>query len=80
MFRATAEDFLDDREGALPYQAAVEDYVTAFNVVEEEAIRRLRNDFSRDEQQRMACSQSLLRVESDSAAAPRERQNSYDLY
>ncbi|AKN16997.1 hypothetical protein [Mycobacterium haemophilum] len=74
-----AEDLLDDREGAAQYQAAVEDYVTAFNVAEAEAIRRRRNDFSRDEQQRIARAQSLLRVASDSAAAPQERQNAYDL-
>jgi uncharacterized protein (DUF2384 family) len=57
----------------------VEDYVTAFNVAEAEAIRRRRNDFSRDEQQRIARAQRLLRTASDSAATPRERQNAYDL-
>jgi hypothetical protein len=74
-----AEDLLDDREAAAQYLAAVEDYVTAFNVAEAEAIRRRRNDFSRDGQQRIARAQSLLRVASDSAAAPQERQNAYDL-
>ncbi|HWT48955.1 MAG TPA: hypothetical protein VN255_10390 [Mycobacterium sp.] len=73
-----AEDLLDDRDAAARYQAAVEDYVTAFNVAEAEAIRRRRNDFSRDDQQRIARAQSLLRVASDSAAAPQERQNAYD--
>lgn len=75
---AKAEDLLDDREAAARYQVAVEDYVTAFNVAEAEAIRRGRNDFSRDEQQRIARAQSLLRMASDSAAAPRERQNAYE--
>ena len=42
-----AEDLLDDRDAAAQYQAAVEDYVTAFNVAEAEAIRRRRNDFAR---------------------------------
>lgn len=74
-----AEDLLDDREAAAQYLAAVEDYVTAFNVAEAEAIRRRRNDFSRDGQQRISRAQSLLRVASDSAAAPQERQNAYDL-
>jgi hypothetical protein len=74
-----AEDLLDDREAAAKYQVAVEDYVTAFNVAESEAIRRRRNDFSRDEQQRIARAQRLLRTASDSAATPRERQNAYDL-
>jgi hypothetical protein len=74
-----AEDLLDDRDAAAQYLAAVEDYVTAFNVAEAEAIRRRRNDFSRDDQQRIARAQRLLRVASDSAATPQERQNAYDL-
>jgi hypothetical protein len=74
-----AEDLLDDRDAAAKYQVAVEDYVTAFNIAEAEAIRRRRNDFSRDEQQRIARAQRLLMVASDSAATPQERQNAYDL-
>ena len=74
-----AEDLLEDRDGAAQYQAAVEDYVTAFNVAEAEAIRRRRNDFSPDDQQRIARAQRLLRVASDSAAAQQERQNAYGL-
>ncbi len=74
-----AEDLLDDRDAAAQYQAAVEDYVTAFNVAEAEAIRRRRNDFAADDQQRLARAQRLLRVASDSAAAQQERQNAYDL-
>jgi hypothetical protein len=74
-----AEDLLDDRETAAQYLSAVEEYVTAFNVAEAEAIRRRRNDFSQDGQHRIARAQSLLRVASDSAAAPQERQNAYDL-
>ena len=74
-----AEDLLDDREAAAKYQVAVEDYVTAFKIAEAEAIRRRRNDFSRDEQQRIARAQRLLRMASDSAATPQERQNAYDL-
>jgi hypothetical protein len=74
-----AEDLLDDREVAACYQAAVEDYVTAFNVAEAEARRRRRNDFSPDCQERIARAQRLLRVASDSAAAAQERQNAYDL-
>jgi hypothetical protein len=74
-----AEDLLDDREAAERYLAAVADYATAFNAAEAEAIRRRRSDFSREGQQRIARAQSLLRVASDSAAAPQERQNAYDL-
>jgi len=74
-----AEDLLDDPEAAARYLAAVEDYATAFKVAEAEAIRRRRSDFSREQQQRIARAQSLLRVASDSAAAPQERQNAYEL-
>jgi hypothetical protein len=76
---ARAEDLLDDREAAGHYLAAVEEYVTAFNVAETEAIRRRRSDFSEEGQQRIARAQSLLRVVSDSAATAQERQHAYDL-
>ncbi|CPR05682.1 hypothetical protein BN971_00625 [Mycobacterium bohemicum DSM 44277] len=76
---AKAEDLLDDPEAAAGYRAAVEDYVTAFNVAESEAMRKRRTGFSRAEQQRIARAQSLLRVASDSAAAPQERQSAYDV-
>jgi hypothetical protein len=75
---AKAEDLLDDGDAAARYLAAVEDYVTAFNIAEAEAKRRRRNDFSQDGQQRIARAQSLLRIASDSAATPQERQNAYD--
>ncbi|MEZ0352532.1 hypothetical protein [Mycobacterium sp. pR1184] len=73
-----AEDLLDDRESAARYQVSVEDYVTAFNVAEAEAIRRRRNDFSRDVQQRITRAQRLLRMASDAAAASQERQRAYE--
>jgi hypothetical protein len=75
---AKAEDLLEDRDAAAQYLAAVEDYVTAFNIAETEAKRRRRTDFSHDGQQRIARAQNLLRVASDSAATPQERQNAYD--
>jgi hypothetical protein len=74
-----AEDLLDDHDAAAQYLAAVADYVTAFNAAESEAARRRRGDFTREDQQRMSRAQSLLRVASDSAATPQERQNAYDL-
>ncbi|MDI3315834.1 MAG: hypothetical protein QJR12_16635 [Mycobacterium sp.] len=76
---AKAEDLLDDRDAAAQYFAAVQDYVSAFNVAETEAIRRRRNDFTREGQQRIARAQSLMRVASDSAATAEERQHAYDL-
>jgi hypothetical protein len=72
-----AEDLLDDREAADRYLTAVEEYVTAFNAVEAEAIRRRRNDFPHDAQQRISRAQTLLRVASDPAATPHERQRAY---
>ena len=75
---AKAEDLLDDRDAAARYLAAVEDYVTAFDIAETEAKRRRRQDFSPDGQQRIARAQRLLRVASDAAATPQERQNAYD--
>ncbi|WP_297599161.1 hypothetical protein [Mycobacterium sp.] len=74
-----AEDLLDDREAAAQYMAAVEDYATAFNAAEAEAIRRRRNDFSRADQQRIVRAQSLLRVAADPAAAAHERQRAYEV-
>ncbi|SOJ55282.1 hypothetical protein MSIMFB_02771 [Mycobacterium simulans] len=74
-----AEDLLNDREGARQYLDAVESYVTAFNAAEAEARRRGRNDFSREERQRLARAQNLLRVAADTAATPQERQRAYGL-
>lgn len=76
---AKAEDLLDDNDTAGRYLAAVEDYVTAFNIAEAEAKRLRRNNFSRDEQQRIARAENLLRVASDAGATPQERQNAYDV-
>lgn len=75
---ARVEDLLDDGDAAARYLAAVEDYVTAFNIAEAEARRRRRNDFSQDGQQRIVRAENLLRMASDSAATPQERQNAYD--
>jgi hypothetical protein len=74
-----AEDLLDDRDTARQYLDAVENYVTAFHAAEAEATRRRRSDFSREDQQRLARAQSLLRVASDDAATPQERQRAYSL-
>jgi hypothetical protein len=75
---AKAEELLDDPDAAARYQSAVEDYVTAFDVAETEAKRRRRNDFSRDDQQRIGRAQSLFRMASDPAASPQERQSAYE--
>lgn len=74
-----AEDLLDDRDSADAYLTAVEDYVTAFNAAESEAMRLRRSDFSGDAQQRLARAQSLLRVAQDPSATAQERAQSLDL-
>ena len=74
-----AEELVDDREAAQQYFDAVQDYVTAFNAAEAEAIRRRRSDFSRDGQQRLARAQNLLRIASDAAATQQEREHAYAL-
>jgi hypothetical protein len=74
-----AEDLLDDRDSAADYLASVEEYVTAFDAAEAEAVRKRRNDFSEAAQQRIERAQRLLRVASDDAATTNERENAYGL-
>ena len=76
---AKAEDLFDDREAAAQYMAAVEDYTTAFEAAETEAIRRRRSDFSPEDQQRIARARSLLSVASDTGATQNEREQAYAL-
>jgi hypothetical protein len=74
-----AEDLLDDRRTAADYLTAVEDYVTAFNAAEAEALRLRRSEFSTEAQQRITRARSLLRVAQDSTATPPERSQAYEL-
>lgn len=74
-----AEDLFDDREAAGRYLDAVEDYVTAFDAAEAEAMRRRTNDFSTEEQQRLVRARSLFRVAADDGATAQERQRAYAL-
>lgn len=74
-----AEDLVDDGEAAREYVDAVTDYVTAFEAAESEAARRRRGDFSASDQQRIARAQSMLRVATDTAATPQEREKGYEL-
>jgi hypothetical protein len=76
---ARAEDLLDDRVAAAQYLAAVEEYTTAFDAAETEAIRRRRSDFSAEGQQRIARARSLLSVASDGGASQPEREQAYTL-
>ncbi|OBK77076.1 hypothetical protein [Mycobacterium sp. 1164985.4] len=76
---AKAEDLVDDAGAAREYVDAVTDYVTAFEAAESEAVRRRRSDFSAQDQQRIARAQSMLRIATDTAATPQERERGYDL-
>jgi hypothetical protein len=72
-------DLLDDSAAARDYRDAVEEYVTAFEVAQAEAIRKRRNDFSRDQQQRLSRAHSALRIATDTAATPQERGRAFDV-
>ncbi|MDX1882499.1 hypothetical protein [Mycolicibacterium sp. 120270] len=72
-------DLLDDSEAARQYLDAVEEYVTAFDVAEAEAIRKRRSGFSRDEQQRLSRAHGAMRIATDSAATPQERERAFDV-
>lgn len=76
---ADAGDFVDDRDAAREYLDAVQEYATAFDIAEAEAIRLRRTGFSDDEQARLARAQRLLRVAADTAATPQERDRAYQL-
>ena len=76
---AKAEDLADDGDATREYVDAVTDYVTAFDAAESEALRRRRNDFSRQEQQRLARALSMLRIATDTGATPQERERGYDM-
>ncbi|WP_425002956.1 hypothetical protein [Mycolicibacterium sp. S3B2] len=72
-------DLVSDRDSAREYRDAVQEYVTAFDIAEAEAIRRRRSDFGDDEQERLSRAQRLLRVASDGAATAQERERAYQL-
>jgi hypothetical protein len=72
-------DLLGDGDAARQYLDAVEEYVTAFDVAEAEAFRRRRSGFSKEEQQRLGRAHSALRIASDTAATPKERERAYDV-
>jgi hypothetical protein len=72
-------DLLTDSDAARQYLDAVAEYVTAFDVAEAEAFRRQRSDFSKEEQQRLSRALSALRIASDTAATPQERERAFDV-
>jgi hypothetical protein len=73
----SVDDLVGDRTAMLDYRDAVHEYVAAFDVAEAEAIRRRRSDFSTEGQERIERAQRLIRLATDEAATPGERQNAY---
>jgi hypothetical protein len=71
------DDIISDRNAQVEYRDAVHEYVSAFEVAEAEAIRRRRSDFSAEAQERLERAQHLLRLATDRAATPQERENAY---
>ncbi|OBK76758.1 hypothetical protein [Mycobacterium sp. 1274761.0] len=74
-----AGDLLDDSDAARAYLDAVEEYATAFEVAEAEAMRRRRGDFSRDDQQRLSRAHAAMRIATDAAATPQERERAFEV-
>lgn len=73
----TVDDLMGDRDARLEYRDAVAEYVSAFDIVEAEAIRRRRSDFRSEDQQRIERAQHLMRLATDRGATPQERQSAY---
>ncbi|MCU1564545.1 MAG: hypothetical protein QOH19_1157 [Actinomycetota bacterium] len=59
------------------YRAAVNGFELAFDVAEREALRIKDSKFTVSERQRLATARQLLRIASDGAATPAERQTAY---
>ncbi|WP_299559394.1 hypothetical protein [uncultured Mycolicibacterium sp.] len=74
-----AHDVADDPEAARRYVEAVEEFVSAFDAAEADAIRRRRSDFSADAQQRFDRAQDALRIAADAATTPGRRRLAYEL-
>ncbi|MCB5280448.1 MULTISPECIES: hypothetical protein [Micrococcaceae] len=59
------------------YREAVHGFALAFDVAEREALRIKDSNFTGPERQRLATARKLLRIASDAAATPAERQTAY---
>ena len=57
----------------------MQEYVTAFDVAEAEAIRRRQSGYSRADQQRLGRAKCALRIASDLGATPQERERAFDV-
>jgi hypothetical protein len=59
------------------YRSAVRGFELAFDVAEREALRIRDSNFTGPERERLATARKLLRIASDPAATPAERQTAY---
>jgi hypothetical protein len=72
-------ELVEDRDAAREYLDAVQEYVTAFDIAEAEAMRRRRAAFTGKEQERLTRAQRLLRVAADTGATRQGRDRAYQL-
>ncbi len=75
--RPTAAEEINTTARLHEYREAVHGFGVAFDVAEREAIRIRDSKFSGPERQRLETARKLLRIASDSAATPAERQTAY---
>ena len=68
---------LTSAAGLAEYREAVHSFELAFDVAEREARRIKDSNFSGPERERLATARKLLRIASDAAATPAERQTAY---
>jgi hypothetical protein len=61
----------------MDYRAAVRSFEVAFDVAEREALRIKDSNFTGPERERLETARKLLRIASDGAATPAERQTAY---
>lgn len=68
---------LSSRARMEEYRSAVNSYLLAFDIAEQEAKRIKDRNFSGPERERLAKARKLLRIAEDEAATPAERQTAY---
>jgi hypothetical protein len=75
--RPEAPENITTAAGLAEYREAVHSYELAFDVAEREARRIKDANFTAPERERLATARKLLRIASDAAATPAERQTAY---
>ncbi|MCB5294756.1 hypothetical protein [Arthrobacter sp. SO3] len=75
--RPGAPEAISTAAGLAEYREAVHSFELAFDVAEREARRIRDSNFTGPERERLATARKLLRIASDAAATPAERQTAY---